>query len=67
MTKHLVRLHTTAGQRLRSDSGQGALEYIGILAVVALVISLALAGFEGAREPILAGIKTLIDRVFTAA
>jgi len=47
MTKHLVRLQLS----LRGDRGQGALEYIGILAVVALVIGFAISGFTDADIP----------------
>lgn len=61
MTKHLVRL-----QQLRGDRGQGALEYIGILAVVALVITLALAGFQAASGDINTGVSDLIKGVFSA-
>jgi len=59
MTKHLVRL-----QQIRGDRGQGALEYIGILAVVAVVIGLAAAGFTAASGTIDAGITTLLGQVF---
>lgn len=62
MTRHLVRLQ----QITRADRGQGALEYIGILAVVALVIGLALAGFTAAGGDITDGIADLIGQVFTA-
>ena len=62
MSTHLVRLQ----QITRDDRGQGALEYIGILAVVALVIGLALVGFEAAGGDITAGIGDLIGQVFTA-
>lgn len=62
MTKHLVRLQQT----VRGDQGQGALEYIGILAVVALVIGLALTAFTDAGPAITEGVGTLIESVFTA-
>lgn len=61
MTKLYIRL-----TQLRGDRGQGALEYIGILAVVALVITLALAGFTAAKGDITDGVSTLIKGVFTA-
>jgi hypothetical protein len=47
----------------RGDRGQGALEYIGILAVVALVITIALAAFEDARQDIIDGVGDLIEDV----
>lgn len=51
---------------LRSDDrGQGALEYIGILAVVALVIGLAITAFTEAGDSITSGVATLIEEVFT--
>ncbi len=62
MTKHLVRLQQTA----RGDQGQGALEYIGILAVVALVIGLALTAFTDAGGAISTGVADLVEKVFTA-
>ena len=59
MTKHLVRLQ----QITRDDRGQGALEYIGILAVVALVITIALGAFNLATPSINSGLTTLITNV----
>lgn len=60
MTKHLVRIQNNI--RLRGEEGQGALEYIGILAVVALIISLAVIGFRGAD--IGGNVGTIVGNVF---
>jgi hypothetical protein len=49
--------------QLRGDRGQGALEYIGILAVVALVITIALGAFQAASGDIEGGLGTLISDV----
>lgn len=68
MTTKLTQAYVSVQHRLANrDAGQGALEYIGILAVVALVIGIALAGFDGARSDIAEGVKNLISKVFTAA
>lgn len=47
----------------RRDAGQGALEYIGILAVVVVVIGLAIAGFRAASGDIDTGVSDLIKQV----
>lgn len=39
MTDKLIRLQTIATSRLRGDRGQGSLEYIGILLVIAVVVA----------------------------
>lgn len=67
MTTKLTQAYVSVQHRLANrEAGQGALEYIGILAVVALVITIAIAGFNGARSDILQGVKDLVDKVFTA-
>jgi hypothetical protein len=71
MTQKLTKAYVAATQRVdavaaRKDAGQGALEYIGILAVVALVIGLALGGFDAASGDIEKGVKGLIEKVFSA-
>ncbi len=43
MTKQLVRLRSV----LATERGQGALEYVGILAVVALVVAAVATAFSG--------------------
>lgn len=45
MTKHLVRFQSTLVTRLRDQSGQGALEYIGILIIIGIVVAAVLAVF----------------------
>lgn len=47
----------------RRDAGQGALEYIGILAVVVIVIGLAGAAFTAAGGDINDGVSKLIKSV----
>ena len=57
MTEKLTSLYLKS----RDDEGQGALEYIGILAVVAVVIGLAIAAFEASEGNITDGLQGLID------
>ena len=57
MTRALIAM------KANKDSGQGALEYIGILAVVVIVIGLVGAGFTAACGNIDGGVADLIDQV----
>ncbi len=57
MTEKLTRIYLTA----RDDEGQGALEYIGILAVVVAVITLVVAAVNGAD--VATGLQDLINQV----
>ncbi len=59
MTKKLIRFQ----QAMVSDRGQGAVEYIGILAIVAVVIGLVIAAFNAAGGQINAGVVALITAV----
>jgi hypothetical protein len=59
-----VRL-TTLRRPARDDRGQGALEYIGILAIVLLVLTLALAAFNSASGDITDGVSTIIGEIFS--
>ncbi len=64
MTTKLTKAYITAQHRLQNrEAGQGALEYIGILAVVVVVIGLAIAGFRSASGNINTGVQGLIDQV----
>jgi len=56
MTEKLTSLYLKS-----RDAGQGALEYIGILAVVAVVIGLAIAAFQASEGNITSGLQGLID------
>lgn len=47
----------------RDDRGQGALEYIGILAVVILVLTLVIAAVDAAAPSITDGLQAYIDRI----
>ena len=47
MTVTLVRLHTLATSRLKGDRGQGSLEYIGILLVIAVVVGALVTAIDG--------------------
>ncbi len=65
MTAKLTKAYITAQHRLENrEAGQGALEYIGILAVVALVIGLAAAAFDAYSGTINSRVGELIDSVF---
>ena len=61
MTTKLTKAYTNL--TARRDAGQGALEYIGILAVVVVVIGLAIAGFQAASGDINTGVSDLIKKV----
>lgn len=68
MTAKLTKAYVSTQNRMqelsdRRDAGQGALEYIGILAVVVVVIGLAIAGFQAASGDIDTGISDLIKKV----
>ena len=55
MNQKLTGLYVSAQQRIArmsDDRGQGALEYIGILAIVVLVVGFAMAGFKTQEGPI---------------
>lgn len=58
MTARMTRAFQT--MKARKDSGQGALEYIGILAVVVVIVGIALAAFEGTRESVMTGVATMV-------
>ena len=62
MTEKLTSLYLKA----RDDEGQGALEYIGILAVVAVVIGLAIVAFQASQGNITTGLQGLIDKLLGA-
>jgi Flp pilus assembly pilin Flp len=59
-----VRL-TTLRRHVRDERGQGALEYIGILAIVLLVLTLALAAFNAAGPDITEGVSDIIEEIFS--
>jgi len=68
MTAKLTKAYISTQHRItelsdRRDAGQGALEYIGILAVVVVVIGLAIAGFNAASGDINTGVSDLIKKV----
>ena len=60
MTEKLTRLYVRAST---GDRGQGALEYIGILAVVAVVVGLAITAFQASQGNITTGLQGLIDKL----
>lgn len=65
MTTKLTQAYVSVQQRIADrEAGQGALEYIGILAVVAVVIGLAVAAFNAAGGTINSGVTTLLGEVF---
>ncbi len=59
MSKFLTRLSVST----RNDEGQGAVEYIGILAVAAVVITVVVAAVNGNASTIQSGLTTLINDV----
>lgn len=61
MTTKLTKAYTRL--TAEREAGQGALEYIGILAVVVVVIGLAIAGFNAASGDINTGVSDLIKQV----
>jgi hypothetical protein len=60
MTKHAVRLQIRLAQVLRGDAGQGALEYVGMLIVVGVVASLAIAAITLAGPQVTTKVATAI-------
>lgn len=58
MTARMTRAFRTL--KAGKDSGQGALEYIGILAVVVVIVGIALAAFEGTRESVISGVAEMV-------
>lgn len=57
-----IRL-TTLFSRTRDDRGQGALEYIGILAVVVLVLTLVIAAVNAAAPSITSGFAAYVTKI----
>ena len=47
LSLYMVRLTVTGKLRSRRESGQGALEYVGMIAVAALIIALVVAAVSG--------------------
>ncbi|WP_380164477.1 hypothetical protein [Jannaschia sp. R86511] len=61
MTKHLVRFQSAMNSRLRGDAGQGALEYIGILIIIGIVVAAVLVVFGEQQGNINTAITTAIS------
>lgn len=47
LSLYMVQLTVTGKLRSRRESGQGALEYVGMIAVAALIIALVVAAVSG--------------------
>lgn len=61
MTKHLVRFQSSINTRLRGDAGQGALEYIGILIIIGLLVVAVLGFVEAQHGNISTGITNAVN------
>lgn len=61
MTKHAVRFQHAMAARINGDRGQGALEYIGILIIVGVVVAAVIAIFQGQQGTITSAVSTAIQ------
>ncbi len=61
MTKHLVRFQTAMTTRLRDDSGQGALEYVGILIIIGVIVAAVITVISGQEGAITDAVGTAIE------
>lgn len=61
MTKHLVRFQTSMNSRLRGDSGQGALEYVGILIIIGVIVAAVVLVIGDAEDDITGAVGRAIE------
>ena len=66
MTKHLVRLQLAATSRLNGDRGQGALEYVGIVLIIAVLVAGVIGIFQGQIPTITGRVTTAITQFLSA-
>lgn len=57
-------LHSLAERLADDERGQDTIEYIGVLAVVAVIIGVVLAVAKGLRQDISSGASKLVSEVF---
>ena len=66
MTKHLVRLQVAATTRLNGDRGQGALEYVGIVLIIAVLVAAVIGIFQGQVTTITGRVTGAITKFLSA-
>jgi hypothetical protein len=66
MTKHLVRLQVAATTRAAGDRGQGALEYVGIVLIIAVLTAGVIGIFNGQVSTITGRVTSAIAQFLSA-
>lgn len=66
MTKHLVRLQSSLIARVTGDRGQGALEYVGIILIIAVVTAGVIGVFQGQVGAITDRVGAAIEQFLSA-
>lgn len=61
MTKHAIRFQHALAARLRNDAGQGALEYIGILIIVGVIVAAVVTIIGDQEDTITGAVTTAIE------
>jgi Flp pilus assembly pilin Flp len=67
MTKHLVRLQTATFLRVNGDRGQGALEYVGLIIIIAVIAAAVITAFSTQEGAIRTAVDGAIQKFLTGS